>query len=153
NWKNLSTGARCAYNNNAGTAETYGYLYNWFALNDSRNIAPEGWRVATEADWQTLANSLGGTAEAGGKMKEAGTTHWQAPNTGATNESGFTALPGGCRDLNGNFYLLGRVAYFWTATAIDANGAWNRVLSYEDTILNSVGPNKTNGFSVRLIRE
>lgn len=94
-WGNLTSGAYCNYNNDEGNVATYGRLYNWYAVDDSRNIAPAGWHVPSDAEWQTLVDYLGGDAVAGGKMKEAGTTHWASPNTGATNESGFTALPGG----------------------------------------------------------
>ena len=96
-WAGLSTGARCH--------NTYGTMYNWFAVDDARGLAPAGWHVPTMADWTTLATTLGGTSVAGGKMKESGTTHWFSPNTGATNESGFTALPGGWRsESNGQYY-------------------------------------------------
>ena len=80
-WSNLSTGAYCDYDNDGDNVAVYGRLYNWFAVNDSRAIAPAGWHVATAADWQTLIDILGGDAVAGGKMKEAGTAHWLAPNT------------------------------------------------------------------------
>jgi uncharacterized protein (TIGR02145 family) len=95
-WAALTTGAYCWYNNDAATYKaTYGALYNWYAVADSRNIAPTGWHVPTDAEWTTLTTFLGGESVAGGKLKETGTNHWTSPNTGATNETGFTALPGG----------------------------------------------------------
>ena len=112
-WAYLSTGAWCVHDNDGSYANTYGYLYNWYAVNDIRNIAPEGWHVPTDEEWKELEMYLGmsqteaddtgyrGTNE-GGKLKEAGTTHWETPNTGATNETGFSALPGGCRSNQHN---------------------------------------------------
>jgi len=98
----LTTGAYCIYRNNASNANTYGNLYNWYAVNDNRYIAPSGWHVPTDAEWTTLTIFLGGDMVSG-KLKEAGTTHWASPNTAATNETGFTALPGGYRDDLGFF--------------------------------------------------
>jgi uncharacterized protein (TIGR02145 family) len=153
-WKDLSTDAYCAYNNNESTANTYGYLYNWYAVNDSRNIAPAGWHVPTDAEWTTLSTYLGGEGGAGGKLKEKGTTHWTSPNTGATNQSGFTALPGGYRDyIYGYFYYLGDYAYFWSSTGAGANDAYHRKLNFSNSDLNSNYYNKQNGFSVRLLKD
>ena len=85
-WATLYTGAWCWYNNDPAIyAATYGRLYNWYAVNDPRGLAPMGWHVPTDAEWTTLSTSLGGDAAAGGAMKETGTTHWTTPNTGATN--------------------------------------------------------------------
>jgi uncharacterized protein (TIGR02145 family) len=103
-WSNSTTGAYCWYNNDESLyKEAYGALYNWYALNDSRNIAPTGWHVATQDEWKILIISQGGITSAGSKLKEAGSAHWLHPNTGANNESGFTALPGGSRDSGGRF--------------------------------------------------
>jgi len=125
-WVDLSTGAYCNYNNDISNVATYGRLYNWYAVDESRNIAPAGWHVPTDDEWKQLEIYLGmspteadethwrGTDE-GGKLKETGTTHWYSPNTGATNESGFTALPGGYR-VSGGFSSLGFGAYFWSST-------------------------------------
>ena len=105
-WAALITCAYCDYNNIPSNSITYGKLYNWYAVNDSRNIAPMGWHVSTDAEWTTLTTFLGGTSIAGGKLKENGTIHWNSPNVGATNETGFSALPGGYR-LNSGFYGAG----------------------------------------------
>jgi uncharacterized protein (TIGR02145 family) len=78
-------------------------LYNWYAATDTRNIAPSGWHLPTDAEWTELTEYLGGESVAAGKIKETGITHWAPPNTGATNETGFTALPGGYRGSNGTF--------------------------------------------------
>ena len=101
----LATEAYCWYSDNYATYGTvYGALYNWYAVSDAKNIAPLGWHVATDAEWTTLTTYLGGESVAGGKLKEAGTSHWNTPNTEATNETGFTSLPGGYRyDYNGTF--------------------------------------------------
>ncbi|HER00571.1 MAG TPA: hypothetical protein ENO22_14635 [candidate division Zixibacteria bacterium] len=115
-WHDFATGAFCEFNNDPVNVDTYGRLYNWYAVTDGRNIAPEGWHVATLEEWQTLAMYLGGDAVAGGKLKVAGTAFWMSPNTGATNESGFTALPGGYRDGYGGFVATGTQARFWTST-------------------------------------
>jgi uncharacterized protein (TIGR02145 family) len=103
-WSNRITGACCDYNNDPNISKTYGRLYNWYASKDTRNIAPLGWHVAISADWGKLYTYLGGQSGAvGAKLKETGTTHWQSPNTGATNITGFTALPAGSR--YGSSYL------------------------------------------------
>ncbi len=117
-WRNLDTGAYCNYNNDVAYVATYGRLYNWFAVNDSRNIAPAGWHVPSDAEWQTLDDYLGSdTNDAGCKLKETGTSHWRSPNEGATNESRFSALPGGARkSLFGTFDYIGIYAFFWTST-------------------------------------
>jgi uncharacterized protein (TIGR02145 family) len=115
-WENLTYGAYCNYNNDAKYTPVYGRLYNWFAVNDSRNLAPAGWHVPSDDEWTTLAFYLGGVSVAGGKLKETGTSHWFSPNTGATNETGFTALPGGYRDYWGKFRLNGDRGYWWTST-------------------------------------
>jgi len=153
-WAGLSTGARCAYDNKESNADTYGYLYNWYTVNDSRNIAPDGWRVPTDDDWNKLVTYLGGGSVAGGKMKST-TSHWASPNTGATNESGFSTLPAGYRPSNG-FFALGSRAYFWSATERRMNPpthAWARGLSCDRSHVDRVSGNKRYGRSVRLLRD
>ncbi|OVE79596.1 hypothetical protein BVY01_02105 [bacterium I07] len=102
-WINLTTGARCIYDNNQTNMEIFGTLYNWHAVADGRNIAPEGWHVPSDQEWQTMVNYLGSAGFAGRKLKERGTNHWNSQNTGATNESGFTAISGGHRSDSGGF--------------------------------------------------
>jgi uncharacterized protein (TIGR02145 family) len=114
-WNGLTTGALCAYNNDQSNVTTYGYLYNYYVVADARGICPAGWHVPSQAEFETLSQTCGGDAVAGGALKEAGTTHWGAPNTGATNSSGFTALPGGGR-LTSGFVGLGGSVVFWTTT-------------------------------------
>jgi uncharacterized protein (TIGR02145 family) len=152
-WSGLSTGAYCNYNNDTGNVATYGRLYNWYGVADSRNIAPAGWHVASDAEWQTLVDYLGGSAVAGGKLKEVGTTHWNPPNTGATNESGFSALPGGYRSSNGYFYDMGSYAYFWSSTESYSYYAWYRYLYYDYSQVSRHYDYKRYGFSVRCVRD
>jgi Fibrobacter succinogenes major domain (Fib_succ_major). len=156
-WWAQTTEAYCEY----GDPEFYGRLYNWFATMDSRNICPIGYHVPSNAEWQTLVNYLGGTSIAGGKMKETGNAHWIAPNFGASNTSGFTALPAGFR-YGGNEYLhynykdnLTWSAVFWTSTPNLSNG---RVFTWElDYTIESIQDNDHNykgaGFSVRCIQD
>lgn len=153
-WTSTLSGAYCNYNNDESNIETYGRLYNWYAVNDNRNIAPEGWHVATDADWQTLVDYLGGSDVAGGKLKESGTQHWENPNTGATNESGFTALPGGYRySYIGNFYYLGYEGYIWSSTE-KSNAVGGKIfLRYNNTEATLGDGLKNYGFSVRCIKD
>jgi len=155
-WSNLTTGAYCNYNNttNADTINTYGRLYNWYAVDDSRDIAPAGWHVPTDTEWTTLTTYLGGTFVAGGKMKENCTTLWASPNTGATNESGFSGLPGGNRwNSNGVFYNLGSYGNLWSATQYDATNAWVRSLSFDDSTVAHNYINKSYGVAVRCVKD
>ena len=129
-WTYTSSGAYCSYDDDESNAAVYGYLYNWYAVIDTCGLAPEGWRVPTDDDWKELEMFLGMSqseaddngyrgrlANIGGKLKETGIAHWESPNEGATNESGFTALPGGTRRHDiGIYENMGASAYFWTAT-------------------------------------
>jgi uncharacterized protein (TIGR02145 family) len=132
-WAGLGTGAYCEYNNDISYVNTYGRSYNWYAVYDSRGLAPTGWRVPTDIDWQSLVDYLGGAAVAGGKMKESGTAHWVSPNLGATNECGFTGLPGTYRNGSGEYKDLGQYAYYWSSTGYNSDCAWDRQLSYIHT--------------------
>ena len=123
-WANLNTGAWCYYENTT----TYGKLYNWYAVNDPRGLAPIGFHIPSEAEWTRLIEYLGGDYIAGGKMKESGTSHWISPNTDATNSSGFTGLPGGYRNNNGTFGGIGAYGYWWSSSEIDTYYAWYRKL-------------------------
>ncbi|MDZ7859686.1 MAG: fibrobacter succinogenes major paralogous domain-containing protein [Candidatus Krumholzibacteriota bacterium] len=163
-WDGLAGGACCNYDNNASYIVTYGKLYNWFAVNDSRGLAPEGWHVASDAEWQELEIFMGmdpseaadtgyrGTDE-GGKLKEAGIENWASPNTGATNESGFTALPGGYRGLGGDYSSIHNSALLWVTTSITETFAWSRMLSSSDGYITRTGRDKNSGFSVRCVKD
>jgi uncharacterized protein (TIGR02145 family) len=151
-WINLLTGAYCNYNNDTNNTAIYGRLYNFHAAVDNRNIAPTGWHVPTKAEWDTLVNYLGGGNIAGGKLKEIGTEHWESPNTGATNESGFSALPGGMRsgaEINPSFGDIGKSGYFWSATQTRY-----RELYYLNTEARpDFWDNEEGGMSVRCVKD
>jgi len=150
-WGNLPTAAYCNYNNNVSNGSTYGRLYNWFAVNDSRNIAPVGWHVATLAEFATLESYLGGSSIAGGEMKASSS---DTPGWDGTNSSGFTALPAGYRyHVSGLFATLGTSAAFWTTTEYSALFAWNKYLNTSDVVSSSSPPSKTQGFSVRCLKD
>ena len=152
-WAGLTTGAWCWYSNSADNGAIYGKLYNWYAVNDPRGLAPQGWHIPTDAEWTTLGTLLGGDAVAGGKMKTTGTTRWNTPNTSATNQSGFAGLPGGTRDDFGTFGSVGSIGYWWSATEYNSPNAWFRYLNFYDGYLYRLYFNKKNGFSVRCLRD
>lgn len=149
-WVGLSTGAYCNYYNDEHNVATYGRLYNWYAIDDSRNIAPEGWHVASNAEWFALQDYLGGN-DMGGKLKETGTVHWNSPNTAATNETGFTGLPGGQRGGSG-FWSLGEIAWFWTPDEAFGNGIM-KTLSYNMEWIGGQGDSKKFGNSIRCVKD
>ena len=153
-WAALTTGAYCTYNNTtkADSITLFGRLYNFYAVADSRNIAPVGWHVPTDAEWTTLTNYLG--ALAGGRLKESGTTHWYSPNTDALNDSKFSALPGGYRNYgNGTFYGVGGSGYWWSSAEYGTSTAWFRYMGYDSSDVGRYGNSKTGGFSVRCLRD
>jgi uncharacterized protein (TIGR02145 family) len=153
-WVNLTTGAWCWMDNDsANYASNYGKLYNWYAVNDPRGLAPMGWHVPSDAEWTTLSTCLGGDAVAGGAMKETGTTHWASPNTLATNSSGFTGLPGGLRDDGGAFSVVGGLGAWWSSTEGGTRGAWDRNLIYSLGSIGRGNDHKQDGFSVRCLRD
>jgi uncharacterized protein (TIGR02145 family) len=154
-WGSLATCAYCWYGNDAGTyGDTYGALYNWYtvASDNPKNVSPAGWHVPSVTDWETLTNYLGSSSVAGGKLKETGTTHWYNPNTGATNETGFTALPGGYRDDQIAFFGLGFWSFMWSSSDDFDTYSWY-IMMFPDT--NSTGlydSEKVDGLSVRCVR-
>lgn len=140
-----------AYNNDQNNIIIYGYLYDW---NTAMNVCPSGWHLPTETEWSALSTFLGGDDLAGGKLKEADTLHWHHPNTGATNESGFTALPGGLCYSNGISAYIGIFAHWWSATEHDSANAFKRFLDNGSTILDGDWVNKSNiKYSVRCIKD
>ncbi|MBP7459916.1 MAG: T9SS type A sorting domain-containing protein [Candidatus Delongbacteria bacterium] len=156
-WSELTTGAYCNYDNDTSYVATYGRLYNWYAVMDSRGIAPRGWHIPDHAEWETLINYLGGRSKAGGKMKEAGTEHWEAPNQSATNSSGFTALPAGARigehpEFPGAYTGIGGIANFWSCTEHDDNNALGRFIDSFAAAILWCPCNKKIGCSVRCIK-
>lgn len=153
NWIGLSSGAWCDFSNLATNGAKYGHLYNWYAASDIRNIAPIGWHVPSDAEWTTLTNYLGGDNLAGSKLKEVGTVNWLSPNTGATNETGFSALPGGYRFFsNGTFVYQNTIGAWWSSTMTSAKFAWGRQMSNSSSSVNRVS-SMANGFSIRCIKD
>ncbi|MCD4792500.1 MAG: Ig-like domain-containing protein [Bacteroidales bacterium] len=166
-WINLGNNdtdkAYCFYNNNAnGEAATYGALYTYAAAtngnysgNNVQGVCPDGWHLPSDAEWTDLIEYLGGEDVAGGKMKETGTTHWNSPNTGADNTSGFTALPGGYRNSeDGSFYHIGYSCYFWSSVEkYSGTAAVNYNIDYNDAKINELIYYKSEGFSVRCVKD
>ena len=157
-WSSTTSGAFAVYGDNPANKATYGLLYNWYAVADARGLCPTGWHVPTDAEWTQLTDHLGDTSVAGGQMKTtgtlgAGTGLWQAPNTAATNSSGFSGLPGGFRLFNGFFFDQGFLGYWWSSSESSTNIAWYRILGYNRGSAYRDYVNKRNGFSVRCLRD
>jgi uncharacterized protein (TIGR02145 family) len=145
--------AYCDYENTASNSNTYGRLYNWHSITNVKSICPTGWHIPSDSEWETLSAFLGGGSVAGGKLKETGTAHWISPNTGATNSSGFTALPAGSRQFGvGTFGALGENTVFWSSTSIDEEMAWLRWIYYDNSGFGRIGFGKA-GYSVRCVKD
>jgi len=156
-WSASTTDAYCWYNNDSTNKEVYGALYNWYTVN-TKKLCPAGWHVPADAEWTTMANYLEGenvtdSKLTGGKLKEKGTTHWKSPNTGATNESGFTALPGGYRSYNGSFNFIEISGYWWSSTEYSATNVYFWSIRYKYNLVYKYISDKPNGFSVRCLRD
>jgi uncharacterized protein (TIGR02145 family) len=150
-WSDLLRDGYCWYNNDVTNKATYGAMYNWYAVTEL-NFCPPGWHIPTDVEWNTLTAFLGGEASAGGKLKEAGTVHWASPNTGATNSSGFGALPGGARANDGGFFVLTQNGYYWSSVAVTTVSAWGTSINYNDAHDDLSPFDNRSGFSVRCIR-
>jgi uncharacterized protein (TIGR02145 family) len=150
-WGDLKTGAYCDYDNTPSNSTTYGRLYNFYTVVDSRKLCPTGWHVPSDTEWSTLITYLGGETIAGGKLKEAGIAHWVEPNKSATNETGFTALPGGCRFIGDNY--IGDNGFWWSSKEYDTTEAWERNLTFGNREAFRSKDNKETGFSVRCLRD
>jgi len=152
-WSNIKAGAYCNYNNNDSNAAIYGHLYNWYAVNDTRGIAPQGWHVPDDKELKTLIRYLGGDSIAGGKLKKSVTAHEEGPNALTTGHSGFAAIPGGYRNgYDGLFHLLGQNFFCWSTTEIDTS-VWIRMISFDGVGVYRNYTDKANGFSVRCIKD
>ena len=166
-WTNLTTGAWCYLNNDPSNGAVYGKLYNWYAVHDTRGLAPQGYHIPTDNEYNSLIACLDPSyipvaslindfsTIAGGKMKETGITHWVNPNTGANNNSGFTALPGGIRSnpLNGDFSSLGYDCYWWSSSEYNSTDALNRHVYFYDSNAYRAEDLKSFGFSVRCLKD
>jgi len=172
---NYETADSWEYDNSSANGAVYGRLYNWDAAMNGeassntvpsgvQGVCPPGWHLPSDDEWKVLEMALGmsqseaddtgwrGTDE-GGKMKEAGTSHWDSPNTGATNSSGFTALPGGYRYSNGSFNYLGDLGFWWSSSEYSGTHAWYRILNYATGQVLRDSNHKAYGFSVRCLKD
>jgi uncharacterized protein (TIGR02145 family) len=159
-WQNTNMGAWSWYDTTNNYDLPYGKLYNWYAVSDVKGLCPAGWHVPTDAEWTVLVTFLDPGAvvvngiqsqTAGGLMKESGLAHWVYPNDGASNQSGFTGLPGGRRTSNGVFTMLGFEGSWWTSTA-DLDNGWLRALVYNHDYVLRGSMLKTSGYSVRCLK-
>jgi len=139
----------CWYNNDS---VSYGALYNWYSVNTGK-LCPAGWHVPSDDEWSATTDFLGGKDVAGGKLKEKGLSHWFSPNAGATNESGFTALPGGYRYPIGSFNGIGRFGYWWTSTSFSEGEAYYRSMSNSYPNIDRSSSSKKSGMSVRCVKD
>ena len=161
-WATLKSAAYCFYNNNVGNKSVYGALYNWYAVNTGK-LCPKGWHVPTDAEWSTLQNfvsptyttgTLAGRNVAGGKLKATGTDYWKSPNTGASNSTGFNALPAGYRvAINGSFVYLGEVSIWWSSTSDNTDNAFTWDVTHDQDMMWRHNNNKSHGFSVRCLKD
>ena len=152
-WQNITSGAYAIYNNKASNDTKYGKLYNWYAVSDTRNICPVGWHIPTKEEWGTLVTFLGGgdASVAGGKMKSLNL--WKSPNTGATNSSGFTGLPGGLRFEDASFEYIGTFGVWWTFTENFTNTAFYEYLYYDNSGISWATDSKSLGCSIRCVKD
>jgi uncharacterized protein (TIGR02145 family) len=150
-WSTLATSGYCYYNNDITYKSTYGGLYNWFAVSTGK-LCPIDWYIPSDAEWTAFTDFMAGEIIAGGRLKEIGTAHWLTPNTGATNDNGFTALPGGSRDNIGNFNNIVQDGNWWSSSEYDANSSWYRNMNYNVSSIDRNYYSKAKGLSVRCIK-
>jgi len=146
--------AWCYYKNDPANGKKYGKLYNWYAVNDARGLAPEGWHVPSDAEWTTLTDYLGGEEVSGTKMKD--TNGWEDPegkSGNGTNTSGFTGISGGYRTVSGAFYYIGGDGYWWSSTEYIAPAAWIRMMSYYYVTVRRYSTGEQSGLSVRCLKD
>jgi uncharacterized protein (TIGR02145 family) len=158
-WVNLKTGAWCWYNNDSATYHIYGRLYNWYAVNDPRGLAPVGWHVLSDSEWEAMETCLGEDS-VGYRMKETGTAHWPGPTTAIDNSSGFNGLPSGMRSEGGTFSHVGHSAVYWTSMEGSVSEAWcGRLIHYINNkgvpaMVTGVGyVSKADGYAVRCVKD
>jgi uncharacterized protein (TIGR02145 family) len=146
-------GAWAYYNNDSLYNCPYGKLYNWSAVNDSRQLCPAGWHIPTDAEWITLSDYLLSDSLTGGKMKTSGLQYWYSPNLEASNESGFSGLPGGARFSGGLYSDIGFAGYWWSSTEYAPEFAFGRILFFDSGVINQNGSAGQAGYSVRCMRD
>ncbi len=151
-WLGSASGAYCWYYNRIEAKPIYGAIYNWYAVSSGK-LCPSGWHIPTDTEWMTLTAFLGGIIVAGGKMKETGTSHWNSPNTDATNSSGFTGLPGGPLFSDGTFGEIGLLTIWWSSTENNSTTVWTYTLFNDKGNIFRSGDNKKDGCSVRCIKD
>jgi uncharacterized protein (TIGR02145 family) len=152
-WSGLTKGAYCDYENIQSNSKVYGKLYNYYSILDSRKICPIGWHVATNDEWTILIDFLGGDNVAGGKLKETGITHWNSPNIGINNDMGYTALPGGRRDINGAFSEIGSRGTWSSLTNHGSDIIFLIMFNNGSSIYRFISSDKRAGNSVRCVRD
>ena len=152
-WSNFKKGAWCNYGNYNKNNEIYGKLYNWYAVDNPRNVCPTGWHVPSDNEWGKLIDYLGGEEFAGGKMKTKGSQYWNSPNINATNDCEFSGISGGSRDNDGKFGRIGIRGIWWSSSEYDADDANFLHLFYQSSFANRTTVNKQNGFSIRCIKD
>lgn len=152
-WSALKTGAWCNYDNSPCSDYTFGKLYNYYALIDTRKLSPVGWHIPSDSEWTALISYLGGDTAAGGSLKENSTDFWQSPDVQTTNKSGFTALPGGNRNSTGKFVNRGSGGYWWSSTSSAANEVKNLYLYFNSNHVYRCDTLKTSGLSVRCVKD
>jgi len=155
-WQNTTSGAYAIYNNDPVNDGLYGKLYNHYSVTDSRGLCPTGWHVPSDAEWTSLENLLGSSVAGGALMSTATQPTpggWNLPNSGATNSSGFTALPGGLRNYFGDFYAMTSYGCWWSSSVAAGSSAWSRDLSTKASVIFRIDYSRTLGFSVRCCRD
>jgi uncharacterized protein (TIGR02145 family) len=151
-WSNLTTPGYCWYKNDTSNKKLFGALYNWYTVNTGK-LCPKGWHVPTDADWTILTTFLGGESTGGSKLKESGIINWASPNSEATDETGFRALPGGYRFFSGTFLNKSSYGFWWSSSENFTSSAWLRGMYYNSSEVSSLSFSKSNGFSVRCVRD
>ena len=146
-------GAWCYYQNDSARNGKYGHLYNWYAVHDPRGLAPSGWHVSSDEEWNTLTKALGGATVAGGKIKSTVPSFWFAPNVGADNSTHFSALPGGLRGTGAGFCFMGESAYFWSSSESTPTISWYSVLNYHNASVIRATEHNADGMSVRCVKD
>ena len=148
-----TTGAWCYYDNNSENGKIYGTIYNWYAVNDPSGLAPKGWHIPTDSEWTVMTDLYGGEYFVGGKLKDTGLTYWKDVNIGATNESGFTGLPGGMSSMFNIFTSIRILGYWWTATEHSATQGKLWSLINGSSVINHFFTDKKFFLSVRCVKD